>query len=84
MQNTIALRRISINSIAAVFVVLLSLTAGGAGGYWLKGQSLPTVTLQAPVTNGGSDAAAEAATSNDAVAKGLARHAAEERADAGH
>ena len=85
MQTAIALRRFSINSIAAVFVVLLTLTAGGAGGYWLKGQALPPATVAAvpPVANNGSFAATQAVKSNDVVAKGLARHAAEERADAG-
>src|SRR3989442_14481945 len=38
MQTAFTLRRVSINSIAATFAVLLALTAGGAGGYWLKSQ----------------------------------------------
>ncbi len=53
MQTAIALRRSSINSIAATFAVLLALTAGGAGGYWLKSQVVSpatTVTAQPAAT----------------------------------
>ena len=39
MQTALPLRRFSINSIAATFAVLLALTAGGTGGYWLKSQA---------------------------------------------
>ncbi len=48
MQTALTLRRFSINSIAAMFAVLLALTAGGAGGYWLKSQAPSAVTTAAP------------------------------------
>ncbi len=38
MQATIAFRKSSINSIVATFAVVLALTAGVLGGYWLKSQ----------------------------------------------
>lgn len=48
MQTALALRRSSINSILATFAVLLALTAGGAGGYWLKSQvASPATTVAA-------------------------------------
>jgi hypothetical protein len=47
MQTAFPLRRVSINSIAATFAVLLALTAGGAGGYWLKSQAPSAVTQPA-------------------------------------
>jgi hypothetical protein len=47
MQTAFTLRRVSINSIAATFAVLLALTAGGAGGYWLKSQASSAVTQPA-------------------------------------
>jgi hypothetical protein len=47
MQTAVTLRRFSINSIAATFAVLLALTAGGAGGYWLKSQTSSVVTQAA-------------------------------------
>jgi membrane protein YqaA with SNARE-associated domain len=43
MQTALALRRFSINSLAATFAVLLALTAGGAGGYWLGSQASSVV-----------------------------------------
>ena len=46
MQTALPLRRFSINSIAATVAVLLALTAGGTGGYWLKSQA-STVTKAA-------------------------------------
>jgi hypothetical protein len=51
MQATLALRKSSINSIAAVFAVLLAWTAGVAGGYLLKSQVPSAVTrvAQPPV-----------------------------------
>jgi hypothetical protein len=80
MQTAIALRRFSINSIAAVFLLLLTLTAGGAGGYWLKSQALS-------VANATRHAATELAETGLVTAPpeyevGLARHAAQERAEA--
>lgn len=90
MQTEIVLRRFSINSIAAVFLVLLTLTAGGAGGYWLRSQalSLGTIAPQPPVANATRHAATERAESDMVTAPpeyevGLARHAAQERAEAG-
>lgn len=47
MQTALTLRRFSINSIAATFAVILALTAGGAGGYWLKSQA-PSIVTNAP------------------------------------
>jgi len=47
MQTALTLRRFSINSIAATFALLLALTAGGAGGYWLKSQASSVVTQPA-------------------------------------
>jgi hypothetical protein len=47
MQTALTLRRVSINSIGATFAVLLALTAGGAGGYWLKSQASSVVTQPA-------------------------------------
>src|SRR2546421_12717242 len=44
MQTALTLRRFSINSFAATIAVLLALTAGGAGGYWLKSQASSGVT----------------------------------------
>ncbi len=88
MQTAIALRRFSINSIAAVCLVLLTLTAGGAGGYWLKSQalSLGTIAAQARVANATRHAATERAESGLVTAPpgyevGLAQHAAQERAE---
>jgi hypothetical protein len=65
MQTALVLRRFSINSIAAVFLVLSTLTAGGAGGYWLKSQapSSGTIAAQAPVANATRHAATERAES---------------------
>lgn len=89
MQTAIVPRRFSINSIAAVFLVFLTLTAGGAGGYWLKSQALSpgTIARQAPVANATRHAATERAESDlvtmpPEYAVGLARHAAQERAEA--
>lgn len=47
MQTALTLRRFSINSVAGTFAVLLALTAGGAGGYWLKSQAASAVTQPA-------------------------------------
>jgi hypothetical protein len=44
--TALALRKFSINSIAATFAVLLAVTAGGAGGYWLKSQ-VPSAVINA-------------------------------------
>jgi len=49
MQTALTLRRFSINSIAATFAVLLAVTAGGVGGYWLKSEVSSTVTKSAQV-----------------------------------
>lgn len=52
MQAALAVRKTSINSIAATLAVLVALTAGGAGGYWLKGQAAPqaaTISTQPAV-----------------------------------
>lgn len=48
MQTALTLRRFSIKSIAATFVVMLAVTAAGAGGYWLKSQTSSAVTQAAP------------------------------------
>lgn len=48
MQTALTLRKSSINSIAATFAVLLALTAGGVGGYWLKSEVSSTATKAAP------------------------------------
>lgn len=89
MQTAIVLRRFSINSIAAVFLLLLTLTAGVAGGYWLRSLALSpgTSAAQAPVANATRHAATERAESGLVTAPpeyevGLARHAAQERAEA--
>ena len=89
MQTAVVLRRFSINSIAAVFLVLLTLTAAGAGGYWLKIQALSpeSIAAQPPVANATRHAARERAESGLVAAPpeyevGLARHAAQERAEA--
>ena len=91
MQATSAFRRSSINSIAAMFAIVLALTAGGAGGYWLKSLA-PSVVKAAPAVAGAHDmnatrhAAQERAEADLATSSGLAlsvaRHAAQERADA--
>jgi uncharacterized protein HemX len=47
VQTALTLRSVSINSIAVAFAVLLALTAGGAGGYWLKSQASSVVTQPA-------------------------------------
>jgi hypothetical protein len=44
MQTALTLRRFSINSFAATIAVLLALTAGGAGGYWLRSPASSVVT----------------------------------------
>jgi hypothetical protein len=89
MQPTIAFRRFSINSTAVVSVLLLSLTAGGAGGYWLKSQELSpgTITAISPAATATRHAAIERAESFLLTAPpeyevGLARHAAAERLEA--
>lgn len=38
MQTALPLRRFSINSIVAMFALVLALAAGALGGYWLKSQ----------------------------------------------
>jgi hypothetical protein len=89
MQTAIALRRFSINAIAAVSLLILTVTAGGAAGYWLKSQALSpgTIAAQAPVANATRHAATERAESGLVTAPpeyevGLARHAAQEREEA--
>jgi hypothetical protein len=46
VQTALTLRKFSINSTTATFAVLLALTAGGAGGYWLKSQ-VPSAVINA-------------------------------------
>jgi hypothetical protein len=44
MQTALALRKSSITSIAAMVTIILALTVGAAGGYWLKSQAASVVT----------------------------------------
>jgi hypothetical protein len=80
MQTAFALRKFSINSIAASFVVALAMTAGGAGGYWLKSQGSSAVTQMAqPPVVGRSravapgDVSGQAINVTDAVDRAVAR-----------
>lgn len=50
MHNALALRTSSMKSVVAIFVALLTLTAGGAGGYWLRSQvAAPDTAVAAPL-----------------------------------
>ena len=83
MEAAPALRKLPINPIVAAFAVLLTLTSGGLGGYWLKGQldSGVTIKAQAPATQAGRYSApphelpVESANVTDAVDRALARAA---------
>ena len=51
MQTALTLRRFSINSIAATFAVILAVTAGGVGGYWLRSEAAQTKVAAQPAQN---------------------------------
>jgi hypothetical protein len=50
MQTALAFNKSSINSLAATVTIALALTAGAAGGYWLKSQAAPIGTTAAQPT----------------------------------
>jgi hypothetical protein len=76
VQTAVPLRKFSINSIAATFAVLLALTAGGAGGYLLKGQVPSAVTKAAqPPVAAQSRQVTPHHDSTDAVDRAIARAA---------
>ena len=66
MQTALTLRRFSINSIAATFAVILAVTAGGVGGYWLKSEVTSSATKAAPV-----QVAAQAGNTSSAASPNL-------------
>jgi len=58
MQTALTLRRFSINSIAATFAVILAVTAGGVGGYWLKSEVTKAAPVQVAAQAGNTSSAA--------------------------
>jgi len=58
MQTALTLRRFSINSIAATFAVILAVTAGGVGGYWLKSEVTTAAPVQVAAQAGNTSSAA--------------------------
>ena len=87
MEQIIAPRRRSINSVAAMAALILALTAGGFGGFWLKSLSLSTAatTTSPPFVNSSRHAAVERAESDlsDNLTLSMIRHATGERVEAG-
>lgn len=97
MQDAIAIHRPSINSIASGVALVIALTAGGIGGYWLKSQPPAAKTAATFSANSGPDAVAHSMIRHafqertesdlerglDSVALSMTRHAAQERAEAG-
>jgi uncharacterized protein HemX len=60
MQTALSLRKSPINSIAATFTIVLALTAGAGGGYWLKSQAAAVVTTAGQPTVAGASGQAAA------------------------
>lgn len=91
MEGAAVVSKFSLRPIAATTAVVLALIAGGLGGYALKSQAdspsseLKPATL--PVVSSARHAAIERAESESALesnfAASVAKHAQEERAEAG-